>query len=88
MLTGKTKSGFVYCIPESRLDNMELLDALVGIDKGDGTQLPRAVDLLLGSEMKQKLYDHLRTEQGNVPVKETAAELLEIMQGGQRAKNS
>ena len=28
MFTGKTKSGFTYCIPEKRIQNMELLDAL------------------------------------------------------------
>ena len=35
MITGKTKSGFVYAIPEKRIHNMELLDALVDWQKED-----------------------------------------------------
>lgn len=88
MLKGKTKSGFVYLIPDKRLDNMELLEALVAIDQGAGDQMPRALDLLLGKELKQKLYDHLRDADGIVPVSAVAAELSEIMQGSQKAKNS
>ena len=88
MLKGKTKSGFVYLIPDNRLDNMELLEALIAIDGGDGAQLPRALDMLLGKELKQKLYDHLRGEDGIVPVSAVAGELAEIMQGSQKQKNS
>lgn len=88
MIEGKTKSGFAYSIPESRIDNMELLDALVAIDKGDGSQLPAALDMLLGKDLKKALYDHVRTPEGNVPVGAVSAELMEIMQGSQPAKNS
>ena len=88
MLKGKTKSGFVYLIPDKRLDNMELLEALVAIDQGAGDQMPRALDLLLGKELKQKLYDHLRDADGIVSVSAVATELSEIMQGSQKAKNS
>ena len=87
MMEGKTKGGFAYCIPESRLDNMELLEALVAIDKGDGTQLPAALNLLLGEEQKKALYDHLRTADGIVPVSAVSAELGEIMQANGKAKN-
>lgn len=87
MLEGRTKSGFVFCIPDKRLDNMELLEALVAVDGGDGTQLPRALDQLLGKEQKRKLYDHLRGEDGIVPASAVGAELTEIMQSGQKAKN-
>lgn len=88
MIEGKTKSGFAYSIPESRFDNMELLDALVAIDKGDGSQLPAALDMLLGKEQKKALYDHVRTTEGIVPVSAVSAELMEIMQGDKTAKNS
>lgn len=88
MIEGKTKSGFAYSIPESRLDNMELLDALVAVDKGDGAQLPAALDMLLGKDLKKALYDHVRTAEGTVPVSAVSAELMEIMQGEKAAKNS
>ena len=49
MITGKTKSGFVYAIPEKRIHNMELLDALVEVERGSDAGLSDALNLLLGS---------------------------------------
>ena len=54
MITGKTKSGFVYAIPEKRIHNMELLDALVEV-----VQLGRACRNLANIKTRQtaaKLY--------------------------------
>ena len=59
MFTGKTKSGFTYCIPEKRIQNMELLDALTELET-NGAALPKVVNLLLDANAKQKLYDHVR----------------------------
>lgn len=87
MMEGTTRSGFAYSIPESRLDNMELLEALMAIDKGDGTQLPAALEMLLGTEQKKALYDHLRTADGMVPVSAVSAEMGEILQANNKAKN-
>lgn len=87
MMQGKTKSGFAYSIPESRLDNMELLEVLVDIDKGNGTQLPDALEMLLGRDQKQALYDHVRNSEGIVPVSAVSAELMEILQENRQAKN-
>lgn len=88
MLKGKTKSGFSYSIPESRVDNMELMDALVGVDKGNPLDASVALDLLLGKEQKKALYDHLRTDDGTVPVKSVVEVLLEILQSEPTGKNS
>ena len=79
MFTGKTKSGFTYCIPEKRIQNMELLD---------GAALPKVVNLLLDANAKQKLYDHVRDEDGTVPVEAVATEIYDIFQNGRQAKNS
>ncbi|MFQ9761829.1 MAG: hypothetical protein ACLRYE_00775 [Gemmiger formicilis] len=68
MFTGKTKSGFTYCIPEKRIQNMELLDALTELET-NGAALPKVVNLLLDANAKQKLYDHVRDEDGTVPVR-------------------
>ena len=57
MITGKTKSGFVYAIPEKRIHNMELLDALVEVERGSDAGLSDALNLLLGKDLKKKLYD-------------------------------
>ena len=88
MFTGKTKSGFTYCIPEKRIHNMELLDALVEVERGNGAALPKVVNLLLDADAKQKLYDHVRDEDGTVPVEAVATEIYDIFQNGRQAKNS
>ena len=49
MFTGKTKSGFVYCIPEKRIRNMELLDALTELET-NGAALPEVLKLLLDDD--------------------------------------
>ena len=67
MFTGKTKSGFVFCIPEKRIHNMELL---------------------LDDDAKRKLYDHVRDEDGTVPVEAVMAEIYDMLQNGKQAKNS
>jgi hypothetical protein len=54
MFTGKTKSGFTYCIPEKRIQNMELLDALTELET-NGAALPKVVNLLLDANAKQML---------------------------------
>ena len=62
MITGKTKSGFVYAIPEKRIHNMELLDALVEVERGsdaglsDALNLPRPGVTRTVKEMERKGY--------------------------------
>lgn len=88
MLEGKTESGFTYKIPESRVDNMELLDALAGLDKGNPLEASNAVMMLLGPEQKRALYDHLRTADGTVPIDAVIGVLMEILSGDAKTKNS
>ena len=87
MFTGKTKSGFAFCIPEKRIQNMELLDALTELET-NGAALPKVLKLLLDDNAKQKLYDHLRDEDDTVPVEAVATEIYDIFQNGKPAKNS
>lgn len=87
MFTGKTKSGFVYCIPEKRIRNMELLDALTELET-NGAALPEVLKLLLDDDAKRKLYDHVRDEDGTVPVEAVMTEIYDIFQNGRQAKNS
>lgn len=89
MKKGKTKSGFEFQIEDSNLDNMELLDALAEIDGGNVAALPRASALLLGNKQKKNLYNHLRSEKGNVPMESFMDEITEIMKIiGEDGKNS
>lgn len=87
MLTGTTGTGFEYQIPEENLDNMELLDALADADAGKLLAISRACNLLLGADQKKKLYDHCRTEKGNVPLTAIRDELLSIISGSEDGKN-
>lgn len=87
MFTGKTKSGFAYCIPEKRIHNMELLDALTEMETNVAA-LPKVVKLLLDADARQRLYDHLRDEDGIVPMESVVAEIYDIFQNGKPAKNS
>lgn len=87
MFTGKTKSGFAFCIPEKRIRNMELLDALTELET-NGAALPEVLKLLLDDNAKQRLYDHVRDEDGTVPVEAVMTEIYDMLQNGKQAKNS
>lgn len=87
MIQGKTTSGFEYQIEEKTLDNMELLDAVVEADSNP-LAISRVVKMLLGDEQRKKLYDHLRTESGNVPILAVSEIVAEIFRNsGQPGKN-
>lgn len=85
MIKGKTKTGFEYCISDASLENYELLDAMADVDKNP-LMTPRVVSLLLGDEQKNRLLDHVRVEDGTVPIAKVQAEILDIM--GNSQKNS
>ena len=87
MFTGKTKSGFVFCIPETRIHTMELLDALTELET-NGAALPEVLKLLLDDDAKRKLYDHVRDADGTVPAEAVMAEIYDMLQNGKQAKNS
>ena len=87
MIKGKLKSGFEFEIPEEARDNMELVDAIVE-SEANPLEMSKVVKLLLGDEQRRRLYDHLRTEKGNVPVTAVADAVAEIFQNsGQEVKN-
>lgn len=88
MITAKTKSGFEIELEESSLDNMELVDTLDEMNEGNPLAISRLVPLLLGKEGKKKLYDHLRTPDGRVPVAKVAEALGELMNSFTAGKNS
>ena len=88
--TGTTSTGFRYEITDEAMNDAELLDALIEADEGNATSMMKAMNKLLGTEQKQKLYEHLRNEHGRVPLmgeRSLAAEISEIM-SGDAAKNS
>ena len=88
MITAKTESGFSIELEESALDNMEVLDALSDLDEGNPLAMSRLVVKLLGKDGKKRLYDHLRTEDGRVPVVALSNALGELMESFRAGKNS
>ncbi len=86
MIQGKLKSGFEYRIEESALDNMELLDLIVEVDENT-LAISKVIKMLLGDEQRNKLYDHLRTEKGNVPVMAVSEAVVEILKSSNQGKN-
>lgn len=92
MIKGKTKSGFEFAIDEKKLDDMELLEALVDADDGDSMKKMKGLNAILnkffGEDGKKKLYEHLREEDGRVPVTRVSEVVVEIMQAGNSTKKS
>ena len=87
---GTTSTGFQYEITDEAMNDAELLDALIEADEGNATSMMKAMNKLLGAEQKQKLYEHLRNEDGRVPLtgeRSLVSEITEIM-SGDSVKNS
>lgn len=78
-IKGKTQSGFVYEIEEARLNNYELLEA-IGELEDNPMVISKMVIMLLGKEQTNQLKDHLRDEEGLVPVEKMTEEITEIFQ--------
>lgn len=83
----KTSTGFAYSINENALNNFELLDLFAGVDENP-LLLPKAIEMLLGKDGKEALYNHVRLEDGTVPADKISNELLEIISGSAETKNS
>ena len=85
MITAQTEDGFAVELSEEALDNVELLAA---VQDSDVLSLGRTIRLLMGKEQTKKLYDHLRTEDGRVPVVALSNALGELMESFRAGKNS
>ena len=87
MIEGKLKSGFAYKIEDHVLDNTELLDATAEVDQNPMV-LSKVLKMLLGTEQRKELYDHLRDpKNGNVPIVAVSDAVAEIFSGSGQLKN-
>jgi hypothetical protein len=88
MVKGTTKTGFEFEYDEQRLDDMEFIEVAAAADE-NVTVLPKLLDMVLGKEQKQRLYDHLRAEDGRVPTQAVGDAMEEIFAAaGDLSKNS
>lgn len=76
-IKGVTTSGFKFEITKERLNNFELIEVFSEVDSNP-LLLPKALNLLLGKEQKQRLYNHLRTSDDIVPIDLVGREIAEI----------
>lgn len=86
-MKGKTSTGFEFDIEDERLDDMELVDIMAEIDENP-LLMPKLCKMLLGEEQKKRLYDHLRSEDGRVPIEATTNAIQEIFSSPGDLKNS
>lgn len=87
MIIGKTTSGFDFRMHDEVLDNMELLELMVEVQNGDPAALFQSLNVVLGADQRKALYDHLRTDDGRVPVKAAAEAFAEIIKAAKQGKN-
>ena len=93
MIKGKTKSGFKFEINENVVDDFELIEAIAyADDSSNPSRQLRSIsvvcDKLLGDK-KQEFLDHLRTDDGRIPLSSVSEGIVEIMGAlGGKAKNS
>ena len=88
MYKGRTSTGFEVEVSDTAMDNMELIEVMAEVEDNP-LLFTKVVNMLLGKEQKKALYDHLRREDGTVPVKavsETVTEIFNLL--GEAGKNS
>lgn len=86
-MKGKTSTGFEFDIEDERLDDMELVDIMAEIDENP-LLMSKLCKMLLGDEQKKRLYDHLRSEDGRVPIEAATNAIQEIFNSPGDLKNS
>lgn len=87
MIKGKTESGFEFELDDDVLDDYEILDALVKIDRGETLLIVDIVDKILGVEQKEKLKKHIRAKSGRVSIKKMVSETMQIFDACNKLKN-
>jgi len=75
MKTGTLNNGFTFKFDETVADDMRFVDLLVEAADDSASQLrqlkavEKLIDMLLGREQREQLYDHIAAEHGGrVPV--------------------
>lgn len=87
MIKGTTESGFDFEIDEDALDDMELLEDLCALDRGELDVLPAVLGRIIGENQKKALYDHVRNEKGRVPTTAVVNEIKSIFEAAKETKN-
>lgn len=88
MKKGILKNGFEFEVDENVLDDMELIDALSESQGENPLAISEVTKKLLGKEQRKRLYDHLRRDNGTVPIEEVSDAVVEMIEAlGEAGKN-
>ena len=80
VITGKTKTSFEYEIDKKILNDYELLEEIDNIGKNP-LIIIKLLKRLLKEEQLEKLKEHIRNEEGIVPIDKMEKELIDIFDG-------
>lgn len=84
MITGKTKSGFVFAVRETVTNDFRVVRLAADLRGSDDGKRLRALAeypaLILGEDGAEKLFTHVAREDGSVPVDAVENEITEIVQ--------
>lgn len=80
IVSGTTSTGFEYSVKKAMLENAEFLELFAKVQDGDQLKIFELIELSLGSDQKKALYDHVRDEDGMVPVEALSSETAEIFE--------
>lgn len=73
-----TESGYTVSVEEEKLDDMRFVDALAELQE-NGLALPRVMNMVFTEADKKRLYDHVATDDGRVPIEKATAEFCEVL---------
>nr|WP_247938756.1 hypothetical protein [Streptococcus anginosus] len=85
VIKGMTSTGFKFEVSQERLANYELVEAIAEVDENP-LVLPKLVKKLLGPQAED-LKEHVRDENGLVPLNRLMAEIEEIFNSKTSLKN-
>ena len=80
MVKGETKSGFAYSLDPGVFTDAEFLEDFVAVRDGDELRFFQLIEKMLGKAQKKALYDHVRTEDGRVPIPALTADFTEMIE--------
>lgn len=90
MVKGKTKTGFKFTCDSRLMQNVEFLEEFAAVQSGDGLEVFNLIKRILGEDQKKALYEHIRDEEGIVPVdamKDELADIFEALAEANETKN-
>lgn len=81
-----TSTGFECEIDPIVMDDMEVVDLVIRIESNDTLAYSNFLTKIMGEENKKALYEHIREEDGRVPISKISAEVAEVIEqiGGKK----